>query len=172
MDTLVYISAAALVFVIVMVFVNARRVSDLRTEVENIPEPEGYTYRDSSIQTAAGGTLGPKKYYWLKIASVTVLKSTDAADKHEFAIMILDATATGTDNDLFTADVKSQRIGAIYRPEDNHLMAVSPNIENKIIKGFLIAKPKHSSLDFKSIPDKRHCTVVGLPPLFQAGTNS
>ena len=160
MDTLVYISAAALVFVIVMVFVNARRVSDLRSEVENIPQPEGYTYRDSSIQTAADGTLGPKKYYWIKILLVTPLKSTDEKETYEHAVMQLDTLAKGTDNVQFTADVKAGRIGGIYRPEDNHLMGVSENIKGNLVSGFLIAKLKHSTMDFTNIPDKRHCTVV------------
>ncbi len=167
MDTLVYISAAALVFVIIMVFVNARRVSDLRSEVENIPQPDGYTYRDTSLQTGSEGTIGPKKYYWLKISEVNETIPTAASsadDKIDRAELKLDVAAKGTDNDQFTKDVQAERIGGIYRPEENILMAVAPIMQSGKFSGLQLLKKKGSRIVFSDIPTTRHCTVIGLPP--------
>ena len=166
MDTLVYISAAALVFVIIMVFVNARRVSDLRTEVENIPQPEGYTYRDSTILTGKDGVMGPKSYYWIKIKSVSKTTATYPkvdSSKEETAEMTLDTSAAGaSDNTILATDVGRARIGALYRPEDNLLMAVLP-IAGSPSK-LLLVKRKDSMVSFDNIPTSRYCTFIGLPP--------
>lgn len=166
MDALVYISAAALVFVIVMVFVNARRVSDLRSDVENIPQPEGYTYRDSTIETHRDGYLSPKKYYWVKIAKVDQSKTPDKNGHHPAMLTLAPSFGNAnTDNAEFTKDVINFRILAIYRPENNEKMIIVPvpNRETKAVQ-IMIVRDKNSRNMFDSIPvDGRICTIVGLP---------
>lgn len=169
MDTLVYISAAALVFVIIMVFVNARRVSDLRSEVENIPEPEGYTYRDSSILSFSGGSHLPKKYYWVRIKNVGAEKET--AEKNAYVAEItLDTASTNTDTKELYDDVVRDRIRAIYRPEDNHYMSFKAVAVGGVPKLYIsrsITSPKF----FEQIPTNRNCAIVGIPEVYM-GTNS
>jgi hypothetical protein len=149
-----------------MVFVNARRVSDLRTEVENIPQPEGYTYRDSSIVTGKDGVMGPKRYYWIKIK--TVMKTTTGyqgidSSKEETAEMSLETSVTDSDNDLLRSDVIRARIGFLYRPEDNLMIAVKPILTAQSNK-LLLVKKKDSMVAFDNIPTGRYCTLIGLPP--------
>jgi hypothetical protein len=162
MDTLVYISAAALVFVIVMVFVNARRVSDLRTEVENIPESEGYTYRDSSLSTTTDGGQVPKKYYWVTVKSV-MISGTSEKDGEVTATIVFGAESiTSFDNLMLFADIINGRIKSIYRPE------------NMIVIGVTYVKPTTSNNNgtisltgrkdiLTNIPSGKGITFVGMP---------
>ena len=157
---LVYISGATLAVVVIMVFVNSRRVQILRDDVDNLPTAQAASLKDTSLATGLRGVAVPKSYYWVDVVE-PVEAMTASADGVEKSKINMDLSAD-TDAVKLIEDIKSKRVTFIYRPEKNFAYRVEPAGDSS----FVVLKSSDSP-DFISststLPEDGRITLIGLP---------
>jgi hypothetical protein len=142
MNALLYVAAAALIFVVIMVLVNGAAVSQLRTDIENLPAPADVRVGDTSLVTGLSGALVPKKYYYVTVSGVEIKtpagttsassssastsSSTSSSASTKIHITVNpEQLPTKVDGENLLADVASRRVQFVYRPETNTLYDVA-----------------------------------------------
>jgi hypothetical protein len=154
MSPLIYVSAAALFVVIIMVFVTSRRVTQLRDDVDNRPPPPRSTVKDTSLATSKDGVVVPKTYYWVELIRT---ESTNSNLTTTFKL----ETNNKNDNQNLMSDISNNRITYIYRPEKNYAYNVDADLENNLIK--VTKSPNSPEFIALDQVESLKCTLVGLP---------
>ncbi len=162
MSALVYVSAAVLVFVLIMVFVNGRKVQELRDDLDNLPRNNTVTVRDTALASGLNGVVVPKTYYWVDVQTPLQVAATGPDEVKRMTVSV--RLGLDTDGAKLVKDIQDKRVTFLYRPEKNMAYRVEASTGSGSAESFVVLNnPGKADFLTQDLPNEGRLTIVGLP---------